>query len=348
MNKFVNDLGALSDPSAHKDPIATGAISVETLQHFYTIIYKIRKCEEILAELSTAGEIRTPIHLGIGQEAVAAGVAHGLELGDKVFSNHRGHSHYISVGGDIEKLFAEVLGRATGASRGMGGSMHLVDRSAGFYGSVPIVGGTIPIAVGAALASKRDGSGNVAVAYFGDGACEEGVLHESLNLAKVLELPIVFVCENNLYSSHMDICLRQPSNSVKRFADAHKVAGYLTDGNDVVAVAEVAQKAIKDARVGAGPSFIEAVTFRWRGHVGPEMDIDVGVSRSLEELGAWQERDPLRRLEIALLAKKGFTEENVEDCKAEVDQMLYEMLEKARAADSPNLENILGFVYAED
>jgi len=146
----------------------------------------------------------------------------------------------------------------------------------------------------------------------------------------------------------MDICLRQPSNSVKRFADAHKVTSYLTDGNDVVAVAEVAQKAIKDARSGAGPSFVEAVTFRWRGHVGPDMDIDVGVSRSLEELRAWQERDPLRRLEKALLATEGGTEESFEDCKAELDQMLYGMLEKARAAGSANKENTLGFVYAAD
>ena len=175
MENFFNDLGTLSDPSAHNEQIDLNGIPVDVLEDFHTKIYKIRRCEEILAELSTAGDVKTPIHLGIGQEAVAVGLANFLNPDDRVFSNHRGHSHYISVGGDIEKLFAEVLGKSTGASGGMGGSMHLVDRSAGFYGSVPIVGGTIPLAVGAALASKRDGNGSVSVAYFGDGACEEGV-----------------------------------------------------------------------------------------------------------------------------------------------------------------------------
>ena len=347
MSKFIDDLGALSDPRMFNGPVDAGSIGLDTLEHFYSEIYKIRKCEEILADLARAGEINTPVHLGIGQEAIAVAFSHVLNSGDRIFSNHRGHSHYISVGGSIERLFAEVLGRATGASRGMGGSMHLVDRSAGFYGSVPIVGGTIPIAVGAALALKRDGNRGVSVAYFGDGACEEGVLHESLNLARVMELPVLFICENNLYSSHMDIFLRQPSNSVKRFAEAHKVTSYLVDGNNVVDLLNVALSAVESARSGAGPAFIEAVTFRWRGHVGPEMDIDVGVNRSLDELTAWQGRDPLGRLETALLAL-GFDKSMCERRKFEIDEELSEMLERARAADLPSEKNILGFVYADE
>jgi pyruvate dehydrogenase E1 component alpha subunit len=202
--------------------------------------------------------------------------------------------------------------------------------------------------VGAGLAAKRDGEKSVAVAYFGDGACEEGVLHESLNLAQVMQLPVIFVCENNLYSSHMDMHLRQPSNSVSRFAEAHKMNSYLLDGNDVVKVATFAEKAIRRARNGDGPSFVEAVTFRWRGHVGPEMDLDVGVKRSAEELAAWMQLDPLKRIEDALRKNRNCEDGVFEEIKLAVDKSIEENLSLARAAEDPNLENLLGFVYEKN
>jgi pyruvate dehydrogenase E1 component alpha subunit len=190
---------------------------------------------------------------------------------------------------------AEVQGKQTGASRGMGGSMHLIDRERGLYGTVPIVGGTIPIAVGAALAAKKDGKGAVAVSFFGDGATEEGVFHESVNLAAVLGLPVLFLCENNLFSSHLHIDARQPSDSVARFAEANRVPWQLVDGNDIVGCTNAVAEAVEPMRSGGGPRFIEAVTYRWRGHVGPREDEDVGVRRG-EDLPLWKKRDPIRRL----------------------------------------------------
>lgn len=343
-----NDLGDLSNPKNYSRPLSLENIPTEKLLEFYKSIYTIRRCEEILGEMAKSREIKTPIHLGIGQEAVAVGMAENLTVCDKVFSNHRGHSHYLSMGGSVERLFAEVLGKSSGASRGMGGSMHLVERDVGFWGSVPIVGGTIPIAVGAALAAKHDDKNDISVAYFGDGACEEGVLHESLNLAQLMKLPIIFVCENNLYSSHMDIHLRQPSNSVARFARAHKMQNFTIDGNDVVEVANVASKAVQDARARRGPSFIEAVTFRWRGHVGPEVDFDVGVSRSKSELEAWMKRDPLTRLKRSMVTDDRATDGMFKKIELSVDQLLNDCLDRARTADEPQLENILDFVYGKN
>lgn len=236
----------------------------------------------------------------------------------------------------LDKMMAEILGRATGASAGMGGSMHLYAPEAGFHGSVPIVGATIPVAVGAGLACKMDGKGQVAVCYFGDEACEEGVLHESLNLARVMDLPVLFVCENNLYSSHLDIHLRQPSNSTARFAQAHRIAHQVVDGNDVVGLAHTAGSLIADARAGKGPGFIEAVTFRWRGHVGPNEDIDVGVRRSPEELVAWKKRDPIRRLRDALEADRNVDAAAFEAVHAAIAQQIDSAVTLARAAPRPD------------
>jgi TPP-dependent pyruvate/acetoin dehydrogenase alpha subunit len=306
----------------------------------------IRRAEETIADLYVAHETRTPVHLGIGQEAVAVGVSAHLNNADRVYSGHRGHSHYLAMHAPLRGIMAEVLGRATGASGGMGGSMHLYGPESGFHGSVPIVGATIPIAVGAAIACKMDGQGQVAVCYFGDGACEEGVLHESLNLARVMNLPVVFVCENNFYSSHLEIHLRQPSNSVARFAESHLVDRRVVDGNDVLAVSAAASDLIASARAGNGPGFLEAVTFRWRGHVGPESDIDVGVMRSPEELASWKRRDPVRRLVDALVHDRGIDKARFDGIDGEVDAAIEEAVAFARASDYPDGRVLLGYVYA--
>jgi pyruvate dehydrogenase E1 component alpha subunit len=228
----------------------------------------------------------------------------------------------------------------------MGGSMHLHDARHGFYGSVPIVAGTIPIAVGAALAAKMDGGDSVAVAFFGDGASEEGVMHESLNLASSYALPIVFVCENNQYSSHLDIALRQPNDRISRYADAHRIKAALVDGNDVAAVSRAAADLVGIARTRGEPVFLEAITYRWRGHVGSREDLDVGVRRSIEDLTAWKGRDPVRRLEDAMLATNASSRVELSDLaravRAEVEAAA------ARALDStwPAPDNLLGLVYA--
>lgn len=340
------DLGALADPSEFVGAIDLGNRKTEWLIGALRMMLRIRLAEEAIAELAMTGEAQCPCHLGIGQEAVAVGISSKLGRNDRVFGGHRSHSHYLALGGNPTRMMAEILGKATGASQGMGGSMHLYAPEVGFHGSVPIVGATIPIAAGAALAAKMDGGDDVAVAYFGDGACEEGVMHETLNMAAVMHLPCIFVVENNLYSSHLDIHLRQPANSVARFAYAHRIQYRLVDGNDVVAVSSAAGELIEAARGGEGPGFIEAVTFRWRGHVGPNEDIDVGVQRAPEVLAAWKQRDPIRRLWDALMAERGVDAVALPKMEAEVRAEIAKAVDAARAAPYPPQSALLDLVYA--
>jgi pyruvate dehydrogenase E1 component alpha subunit len=342
---WPSELGDLSDPSRFTEPVALGGYAVDVLQQFLHDMLLIRHVEEVVGELADEGRARAPCHLGIGQEAVAVGVSASLRPTDRVFGGHRSHSHFVALGGDIYRMLAEVLGKADGTSRGMGGSMHLLGRDVGFHGSVPIVGATIPIAVGAGLAARLDGRQAVAVAYFGDGAAEEGVLHESLNLAAVLGLPVLFVCENNLFSSHLDIALRQPSDRIARFAEAHRIANRTVDGNDVVAVALAARDLVAQARDGKGPAFLEAVTYRHRGHVGPNEDVDVGVHRSLEELMAWKRRDPITRLSTAMIAQGMIDRDHSERTLDAIRTNVRVARERAEAAPYPPDSALRDFVY---
>jgi len=227
----------------------------------------------------------------------------------------------------------------------MGGSMHLYDGSSGFRGSVPIVAGTVPIAAGAALAAKMDGTRDIAVSYFGDGAVEEGGLQESLNLASTMRLPILFVCENNFFSSHMHISIRQPTNVTARFAEAHIIPSEVVDGNDVVALSRVAKQAVDRARSGGGPFFLEAVTYRWRGHVGPREDLDVGVARK-EGLGQWKRRDPIRRLAVALQERGLLSLERLALLEQEIDDLIAEAWTRAEASPFPPRSQLQEVVYS--
>lgn len=292
--------GHLSDPSQCQQPVDVAGQDREVLLGQLEMILRIRMAERCLANGRRDGLIGGPVHLGVGQEAIAVGVAAELRKTDRVFGAHRSHSHVLSTGGSLCRLFAEVLGRETGLSRGMGGSMHLWDQPNGFYGSVPIVSGTVPLAVGAGLAAKLQGTSDVGVAYLGDGAVEEGVVHESLNLARMLKAPVLFVVENNLFASHMHISLRQPFEVTARFAAANDIPHAVVDGNDVVAVRNAAATLIANARAGGGAGFLEAVTYRWFGHVDWREDIDVGVNRSADEVSAWRKRDPVVRLYAGL------------------------------------------------
>ena len=346
--RHSSELGDLVRPgaSAYLAPCELDGFPPAQLLQLLRMMLLIRYVEEQIAQWVEQGCVRCPCHLGIGQEAIATGIAVSLRPDDRLFGNHRSHGHYLAAGGDPYALLAEVLGRAAGCSRGMGGSMHLYAVERGFYGSVPIVAGTIPIAVGAALAAKMDGGDCVAVAFFGDGASEEGVMHESLNLASSYQLPVVFVCENNQYSSHLDIALRQPSDRISRYADAHCVRARVVDGNDVTAVARAAGELIGAARGQSEPVFLEAITYRWRGHVGPKEDLDVGVRRSLQSLAAWKQRDPVRRLQEALVAGGVATREGLRLLEAEVRAGVADAAARALVAPWPPAENLLGFVYA--
>lgn len=343
MEKIATDLQTLADPALQTEPIDLGNSPTEGITKYLRLMLTIRAAEEAIAQLVLSHEAVCPCHLGIGQEAIAVGVSANLGASDRVFGAHRSHSHYLALGGDLNALMAEVLGKETGCSRGMGGSMHLYGASVGFHGSVPIVAGTIPIAVGAALACKLDGAGKIAVSYFGDGAAEEGVVHESLNLASVHKLPVLFVCENNFYASHLDIALRQPSDRVSRFADAHRVTARLVDGNDVVAVAAAANDLIERARQGEGPGFLEAITYRWCGHVGPDENIDVGVRRHIEDLTAWKRRDPVGRLWAAMRTR--VPADLFDRLQAETRKAVADAVSAARAAPYPETDALLDRVY---
>jgi pyruvate dehydrogenase E1 component alpha subunit len=251
----------------------------------------IRRVEETIARMIEAGEIACPCHLAIGQEAVAAGVCAALAPEDTIWGGHRSHGHYLAKGGNLETMLAGIRRR--------GGSMHLAAPEQGIPGTVPIVGATVPLAVGAAMAYKLRGEPRVAAAFFGDGALEEGHLHESMNLAALYSLPVLFVCENNLYASHLHWSERRAADNLYRAGEFHSVPGERVDGNDAMAVHAAADAAVHRARTGGGPSLLECRTFRWRGHVGPSYDLDVGVRRR-DDLQDWLNNDPIRSMEARL------------------------------------------------
>ncbi len=301
---------------------------------------RIRRAEETIAQMSESGEARCPCHLSIGQEAVAAGVCAALGSLDTIWGGHRSHGHYLAKGGSLEGLFAEVLGKTTGCASGRGGSMHLTAEEQGIPGTVPIVAGTVPLAAGAALAYKLRGEVRVAVAFFGDGAVEEGSVHETLNLAALYRLPLIFICENNLYASHLHWSERRVADNLDQAGAFHSVPGERIDGNDVQAVYGAAREAAVRARLGAGPSFLECRTFRWRGHVGASADEDVGVRRR-GELAAWRERDPILRAEERL---DNLGTSNLAHHRAEIEEEIEEeiagALEAARRGSAPNARRI--------
>lgn len=265
------------------------------LENLYYQMLRIRLAEEKLIELWHNGEIRSLMHLSTGQEAVAVGVCAALTKGDSVVSTHRCHAHYLAKGGSIRVMYAELAGKASGCCAGRGGSMHLFAPEMGMNLSLPLVGGTIPIAVGIAQAIKMRGECRVSVAFFGDGAVEEGVFWESLNFAVVHKLPMLFVCENNLYATHSHIENRQPSQAIVQRVTQFKLPASWTDGNDVRQVFSRAQSKVEFVRQGGGPAFIEAKTYRWKEHWGPGEDTHLGY-RSAEELAKWKQRCPLKQL----------------------------------------------------
>jgi pyruvate dehydrogenase E1 component alpha subunit len=248
------------------------------------------------------------------------------------------------LGGDLRQLMAEVLGKETGCSKGMGGSMHLYQPEVGFHGSVPIVGSTIPIAVGAALSIRMDGTKNVAVSFLGDGATEEGVFHESLNFAANFSLPVIFIVENNLFSSHLHIDLRQPHNSTCRFAEANAIPWQRVDGNDVAAVSRACLTATRKARSGKGPQFIEMVTYRWRGHVGHREDLDVGVKRK-DDLNLWKKRDPISRLAKGMERKKWLKAGEMKRWSSEAELAVQRAWDQACRDPYPEADALLDRVY---
>jgi TPP-dependent pyruvate/acetoin dehydrogenase alpha subunit len=306
----------------------------------------IRRAEEAVARLVEAGEARCPCHLYVGQEAIATGVCAALTTEDTVWGGHRSHGHYLAKGGSLTGMFAEILGKASGCSRGRGGSMHLFAPGVGILGTVPIVAGTVPLAVGAALAYKIRQEPHVAVAFFGDGTLEEGHVHEAFNLAALYRLPVVFICENNLYASHLHWTERRVADNLYQAGQFHSIPGERADGNDVTQVWETAQRAVDRARQGNGPTLVEFRTFRWRGHVGASFDLDVGVERR-GELSSWMLKDPIVQAEQELGAGQKDRARALAEAAAEIDREIEGALEAARAALEPSAGRVLEHVFVK-
>jgi pyruvate dehydrogenase E1 component alpha subunit len=254
---------------------------------------RIRRVEEAIAERYGEQKMRCPTHLSIGQEAPAAAAGAVLKATDLAVSGHRAHAHYLAKGGDLPAMIAELYGKATGCSRGKGGSMHLVDESVGFMGSTAIVGGTVPVGVGLALSRSLIGQGEIVCIFIGDAVMETGAFYESANFAATHKLPVLFVCENNLYSVYSPLEVRQPKDrSIAKTAAALGLHATEGDGNDMRATYDLIEAAASRLRAGQGPQFVELATYRWREHCGPMYDNDIGY-RTEAEFEAWRQRDPI-------------------------------------------------------
>lgn len=307
---------------------------------------RIRRVEEAIAARYSEQKMRCPTHLSIGQEAVAVGVCAALEPRDYVLSTHRPHAHYLAKGGDLRAMIAELYGKSTGCSGGRGGSMHLVDLAVNMLGSTPIVGGSLPVAVGAAFASWMRDDGRVTCVFLGDGTTEEGVFLESINFAAVKELPIVFVCENNHFSVYSPMSVRQsPKRDRAAIARANGLMAQTADGNDVAAVNEAARRAVLRARDGAGPTYLEFETYRWREHCGPNYDDDLGY-RSERDTTSWRARCPVATLRTELLAQGVLTPREEAAWEEDIGREIDDAFDFADRSEFPDVAD-LGRVFSD-
>ena len=313
------------------------------LKNVYFTMNKIRKFEEKALHLFETNKLRGSVHLCIGQEATPATVCELLNPDDYIASTHRGHGHCIAKGADVRLALAELMGRATGYCKGRGGSMHIADVDAGNLGANAIVGGGIPIAVGAALASKMQKNGKIAVSFFGDSATNEGVFHEALNFAAVWKLPVVFVCENNGFGISVP---QWESTAVKDLsvrAASYNIPGVTVDGNDVLAIAEAFAKAAERARAGEGPTLIECKTYRWMGH----WTGDPQPYRTREEVEEWKKKCPIKRLREYLLENGMATAEELDAMEKKASDLADEAEEFALNSPEPDPAHVLDDVFYE-
>jgi acetoin:2,6-dichlorophenolindophenol oxidoreductase subunit alpha len=307
----------------------------------------IRLFEEKIVELYPEQKMKTPVHLYIGQEAIAAGVCANLKREDYVFGTHRSHGVFLAKGGDMNRLMAELYGKKTGCSKGKGGSMHVVDTDAGICGTTAIVGGNIPLAAGAALSIQLQNQNNVSVAFFGDGASDEGVLHETLNFAALKKLPVIFLCENNFYATNSHRSKRQSYDHIYKLASGYGIPGVMIDGNDAIEVYQTSKKAIDRARKGAGPSFIECKTYRWKAHVGPDCDFHLGC-RPQQELDEWTAKCPINRLEQYLIDEGQLTIAGKNDIIRSIDKEIEDAYQFAMKSSYPDEDDLYNDLFAEN
>jgi len=316
---------------------------VDRTRSLYRDMLRIRRVEEAIAERYAAQEMRCPVHLSIGQEAVAAGVCAALTRQDGIFSSHRAHAHYLAKGGSLTAMLAEIYGMADGCCRGVGGSMHLIDLEAGFLGAVPIVGATVPLAVGAAWAARLRGEDRVIAVFFGDGTFEEGVVYESINFAVLHQLPVLFVCENNLYACYTRLSARQANRSIHGVAAACGCKAMTADGNDALAVFDAASLAVAELRMGGSPVFLECSTYRWREHCGPNIDDALGY-RPEAEVATWTAACPVNRLG-AMLNSMPECSDFMANAEREIAKEINDAFIAALAGGIPGQEELQGYLY---
>jgi pyruvate dehydrogenase E1 component alpha subunit len=304
----------------------------------------IRRFEERASDDYQAGAIYGVVHCYIGEEAVAVGVCSALNRDDQIISTHRGHGHCLAKGADLNRMMAELYGRQTGYCKGKGGSMHIADFSIGMLGANGIVAGGIPIVTGAGLAAQLEGKGRVAVSFFGDGASNAGPFHESINIAATWKLPMLYVCENNLYSAGTIAAETLALSDVAARAAGYGIPGVVVDGNDVMAVYEAAEAAVSRARAGQGPTLIECKTYRWRGHTERPGQED---PRPKEEIEEWQQRDPISRFATSLMEHRLLTEEAWQKMDAEILAAIEDAVKFSEESPFPDPEAAVEDIFAE-
>ena len=305
-------------------------------------MWLIRAFEEKASALYAERQIVGLLHLGIGQEAVAVGACCALRADDFVYGGHRSHGHAIAKGADVNRLMAELAGRAAGYCGGKGGSMHIVAKETGFITATGVVGGTIPLALGAAFAAKEKKQNQVAMVFFGDGAGQAGPFHESLNIASLWRLPVIFVCENNGYAEFTPLSAHTKIKRLARHAKTYSIAASTVDGNDLFAVRDAVEKAVKKCRDGKGPVFVECLTHRMRGHY----EGDPAKYRELAQLSEWQKKDPIARVVRALKSKKAITDKMIEAIEREARDRIEKAAEFALSSPWPAAGEVASQVTA--
>ena len=330
-------------PSIARAPSTLLQIDTDTLRLALHRMHLIRKFEENAEASYMRGLIHGTMHLSIGQEASAVGAILPLAPDDYILSTHRGHGHCIAKGADPARMFAEFFGKETGYCRGRGGSMHIADVEGGNLGANGIVAGGLPIAVGVGMSIKAQKLGRVCMVFFGDGATNEGAFHESLNMASIWKLPVVFVCENNKYAMSMDISLAMAVSDVSMRATAYAMPGVTVDGNDLGAVVDASRAAIERARSGAGPSLLECKTYRIRGH----SKSDRNLYRTKEEIETWRAADPITRLEDELAESGRFARADLAAIEQEAQRRIDDALEFAKSSPDPDPAQLTRDVYAD-
>ena len=316
------------------------------LTNLFRQMYRIRATEEAIADHYPEGKMRCPVHLSIGQESIPAVFSEAIRPTDFAVSTHRGHAHYLAKGGNLNSMIAEIYGKSSGCAKGKGGSMHLIDLSVNFMGTSAIVGNSIPIGVGLALSAQLKKTSQISCVFLGDGATEEGVFYESVNFAAVRKLPVLFICENNLYSVYSPLSVRQPKGrSIAKMVEAMGVEVAVDDGHNIASSYETMKNAVDRVRTTGEPFFLEFSTYRWREHCGHSFDNDIGY-RTQEEFLEWQAKDPLNNLEQQLRQTSSDTTSSLEKIKAEIDIEVNAAFEFADRSPFPDQSEAYDGVYA--